>query len=145
MIFLKKKNKAFTLIELMITIAIVGILSAIALPAYQDYTIRSQIAEGFNLISGPKFFVVDYYTNKGSLPQLNSDLNLPDTKGSYVDSIKLIAGELVIEFSSQAPHKANEIINGEKLIFKPQESASGNIMWSCSSSMPAKYLPTSCN
>lgn len=138
-------NKGFTLIELMITVAIVGILAAIALPAYQDYTIRSQIAEGLSLVNGPKIFVVDYYTNKGVLPVTNADVGLPNTKGKYTSSINLVGGNLIITYSSSTPQSANSQINGDTITFTPSESANSNLMWGCSSTMPAKFLPKSCN
>lgn len=139
-----KNNKAFTLIELMIAVAIVGILSAIALPAYQDYTIRGQVSEGLGLVSGPKVFVVDYYTNKGVLPQQSSDIPLPPTSGSYVSSIELVGGVLEITFSSTAPKKANQKIDRKKVMYTPGESSLNNLIWTCSSDMDKKYLPSSC-
>lgn len=144
---MKIKNKistGFTLVELMITVAIIGILAAVALPAYQDYTTRSQIAEGFNLISGPKIFVVDYYTNKGTLPQTSAEVNLPNTTGRYVSSIQLVGGVLEITFSSNSPQAANTNINGKKVFFTPVPTTTDNLNWTCSSDADAKYLPTAC-
>lgn len=140
----KKLKNGFTLIELMITVAIIGILATVALPAYQDYTIRSQIAEGFNLVSGPKTFIVDYYTNKGILPQTTEDVGLPSTNGKYVSSIQLVAGVLEITFSSNAPQASNTSINGKKVFFTPVPTSTDNLNWICSSNADAKYLPTAC-
>lgn len=139
-----KFKNGFTLIELMITVAIIGILAATALPAYKDYTVRSQIAEGFNLISGPKTFVVDYYTNKGTLPQQSIDIDLPNTTGRYVSSIQLVGGVLEITFSSNAPQASNTSINGKKVFFTPIPTSTDNLNWTCSSDADAKYLPTAC-
>ena len=139
-----KLNKGFTLIELMITVAIIGILSATALPAYKDYTIRSQLAEGFNLVSGAKTFVVDYYTNKGNLPQSTADIGLPNTSGRYVSSIQLVGGVIEITYSANSPQAANTNINGKKVFFRPVTTTTDNLNWECTSDADAKYLPTSC-
>lgn len=140
----EKLQKGFTLIELMITVAIVGMLAAVALPAYQDYTIRSQVAEGLNLVGGAKVFVVDYYTNKGTLPQQSIDIDLPNTTGRYVSSIQLVGGVLEITFSSNAPQASNTSINGKKVFFTPVPTSTDNLNWICSSNADAKYLPTAC-
>jgi type IV pilus assembly protein PilA len=69
---MKKVQQGFTLIELMIVVAIIGILAAIAIPAYQDYTIRSQVSEGLSLASGSKVAVAEFFQNEGALPADNS-------------------------------------------------------------------------
>ncbi|HFB4050532.1 TPA: pilin, partial [Neisseria gonorrhoeae] len=88
-------QKGFTLIELMIVIAIVGILAAVALPAYQDYTARAQVSEAILLAEGQKSAVTEYYLNHGEWPENNTSAgvaNPTDIKGKYVQSVTVAKG-----------------------------------------------------
>ncbi|EMS3255689.1 pilin, partial [Neisseria gonorrhoeae] len=88
-------QKGFTLIELMIVIAIVGILAAVALPAYQDYTARAQVSEAILLAEGQKSAVTEYYLNNGIWPENNGDAGVAspsDIKGKYVESVTVTNG-----------------------------------------------------
>lgn len=85
----KLTQNGFTLIELMITVAIVGVLSAIALPAYQDYTIRAQVSEGIYLTNGAKIFVVNYFTERGRFPENNQEAGFPGATGKYVSNVEI--------------------------------------------------------
>lgn len=99
---MNKNNKGFTLIELMITVAIVGILAAVALPAYQDYVARSQVSEGLTLVSGAKPVIAEYYSNHGSYPSA-SDIGFNGYTGSYVGTTTIGAnGAIVATFSDDA-------------------------------------------
>lgn len=140
-----KSQKGFTLIELMITVAIIGILAAIALPAYQDYTARAQITEAFNMIDGAKTFVVDYHVNRGSFPANNFEAGFPGASGKYLTQINISNGDIVATIGTAA----NVKIAGETITFKPSEiAATGNLIWTCNSSMKGtvkqKYLPSTC-
>src|SRR5690606_26320400 len=86
-------QKGFTLIELMITVAIVGILAAVALPAYQDYTIRAQVAEGLSLASGAKVVVAEYYANRGDFPADNDGAGYGGAEGKYVTAVDIVGEE----------------------------------------------------
>ena len=143
-----KKMQGFTLIELMIVVAIIAILAAIALPAYQDYTIRSQVSEGSVLADGAKTAVAEYYTNTGKFPPNNTSAGLATAasiQGNYVSQLAVLANVGTIE--ATYGNKANAAITGKLLDFSPYSKGGGSIAWTCKSpggSIAAKYLPTSC-
>ena len=140
---MKKVQQGFTLIELMIVVAIIGILAAIAIPAYQDYTIRSQVTEGMSLASGAKTAVAEFYNHKGSWPSTNASSGLAakgSITGNYVDEVDAINGTVNARFGNSA----NTAIDGDILILSATTSA-GAVTWKCKSTTIAdKYLPTNC-
>ena len=153
---MKSMQKGFTLIELMIVVAIIAILAAIAIPAYQNYLIRSQVTEGMTLMDGAKTAVAEYYSNHGTFPPSLASAGLPtgatSTQGSYVSQVDLIAGAgtglgiIQAEFSDATPQKANTVLNGKFLTLSPLTST-GSIKWVCTNAgttVDAKYLPASC-
>jgi len=94
-----KKQQGFTLIELMIVVAIIGILAAIAIPAYQDYTIRAQVSEGLNLSGGAKAAVTEFFQDRGILPADNATAGLAAAaaiQGKYVGSVTVAAGVITV-------------------------------------------------
>jgi type IV pilus assembly protein PilA len=129
----KAIQKGFTLIELMIVVAIIGILAAIAIPAYQDYTIRAQVTEGLNLMSDMKAGVAEFYAQEGAWPVDLGDIGVSGGAGSktgkYVQQIDLQTGTLVAMFGLQA----NNNINGSVLALRPMVSANGDVIWVCGS------------
>jgi type IV pilus assembly protein PilA len=137
-------QKGFTLIELMIVVAIIAILAAIAIPAYQDYLIRAQVTEGMSLASGAKSAVWDYVSNTGQYPPSNQSAGLAIKTGifgSYVSSVDVAGGAITVAFKGP---KSNRAIRNALLVLSPTTTA-GSIRWSCQpSTIDGKYLPTSC-
>ena len=135
-----KQQSGFTLIELMIVVAIIGILAAIAVPAYQDYTIRAKVSEGLNLASAAKASVTDYYVSQGSFPTSNAAAGLSNTISSkYVKSVAVSSGgTITVTFTGPSE------IATKTITFTPTAS-NGTISWSCTGgSLASKYRPANC-
>ncbi|HEZ4730225.1 TPA: pilin, partial [Neisseria meningitidis] len=123
-------QKGFTLIELMIVIAIVGILAAVALPAYQDYTARAQVSEAILLAEGQKSAVTEYYLNHGEWPANNSSAGVAsasDIKGKYVQSVEVKNGVVTATMLSTG---VNKEIKGKKLSLWAKRQ-DGSVKWFC--------------
>ncbi|HEZ7210906.1 TPA: pilin [Neisseria meningitidis] len=124
-------QKGFTLIELMIVIAIVGILAAVALPAYQDYTARAQVSEAILLAEGQKSAVTEYYLNHGKWPSDNSAAGVAtspsDIKGKYVQSVTVANGVVTATMLSSG---VNKEIQGKKLSLWAKRQ-NGSVKWFC--------------
>ncbi|HFA4806931.1 TPA: pilin, partial [Neisseria gonorrhoeae] len=123
-------QKGFTLIELMIVIAIVGILAAVALPAYQDYTARAQVSEAILLAEGQKSAVTEYYLNHGKWPENNDSAGVASSdkiKGKYVQSVTVANGVVTAEMKSDG---VNKEIQGKKLSLWAKREA-GSVKWFC--------------
>lgn len=140
-------QKGFTLIELMIVVAIIGILAAVALPAYQDYTARSQVSEALSLAAGPQTAVTEFWSQKGYLPTNNGSAGLAtDTSisGKYVNKVTVATG--LITATMQATGVANGLAS-QTLVLSPATSA-GAVKWTCkkgaTNGLKDKYLPSSC-
>ncbi|EMS3235965.1 pilin [Neisseria gonorrhoeae] len=123
-------QKGFTLIELMIVIAIVGILAAVALPAYQDYTARAQVSEAILLAEGQKSAVTEYYLNHGTWPKDNTSAGVASSgeiKGKYVQSVTVANGVVTAQMN---PSGVNNEIKGKKLsLWAKREN--GSVKWFC--------------
>ncbi|HGO8652013.1 TPA: pilin [Neisseria meningitidis] len=124
-------QKGFTLIELMIVIAIVGILAAVALPAYQDYTARAQVSEAILLAEGQKSAVTEYYLNHGIWPKNNTSAGVASTpsdiKGKYVQKVEVAKGVVTAEMKSTG---VNNEIKGRKLSLWAKRQ-DGSVKWFC--------------
>ena len=141
-----KKQQGFTLIELMIVVAIIGILAAIAIPAYQDYTIRAQVSEGLSLASGAKTAIAEVFQDSGNWPTDNGEAGLAQAasiSGKYV-SLVTVQGQGVVQVTYSGP-EVNTNLSGSTLQLVPDGSSGGSVDWRCSiGNIPAKWVPSSC-
>jgi len=143
-----KQQKGFTLIELMIVIAIIGILAAIAIPAYQDYTIRSKVSEGLNLSGAAKLAVSETYDSNGKFSAANnSSYGLPSANsiaGNYVASVGVTntQGQITITYKNSGVGTGAD---GATIIMTPNTSSPGAMGWNCTGgTMPNKFRPATC-
>ena len=146
---MKKVQQGFTLIELMIVVAIIGILAAVAIPAYQDYTIRAKVTEGLGLAGAAKTAVAETYSSKGNPPPTNSSAGLAtgtSIVGNSVTSVQL-SGRGIITITYKSNLGGSPTGNAKRVMLKPSFTA-GGVTWDCTSTagtdMPAKYLPAQC-
>jgi type IV pilus assembly protein PilA len=159
---MKTIQKGFTLIELMIVVAIIGILAAIAIPAYQDYTIRAQVSEGMTLASSVKASVSEFFADRGTWPADLTDLGIDNApSGKYVESLTVDDGTIIITYGNDA----NPEIAAETVTLKPLVSDNLDVIWQCAENAPTngaeaasgasgaaatfgagkeKYLPSNC-
>lgn len=140
---MKVKQSGFTLLELMIVIAIIGILAAIAIPAYQDYTIRARVAEGLQLATAAKTAVAESFHSSGSFPVDNTAAGLPAAaaiSGSYVSSISVNAGIITVTYNA-----ASGLTSSENTLVLTPTATMGSLTWSCNAgTILDKYLPAQC-
>ncbi len=138
---MKKVQQGFTLIELMIVVAIIGILAAIAIPAYQDYTKRTHVSEGMSLAGAAKTAVAEYYASEGTWPGTNTLAGLSESNtitGNAVQKVKVSgSGSITVTYN-------NKVDTGKTLILVPTD-AGGGITWTCNTGdVDNKYLPSAC-
>ena len=127
----QKNQRGFTLIELMIVVAIIGILASLAVAAYQTYTVRAMVAEGLNMAAGAKTPVVDAFNTSGSPPVDRAAAGMTpdptDTQGSYVSQVDIVNGRIDVTFGNSA----HQEIFGGMISVTPYMSASGSVSWRC--------------
>jgi len=139
---MRKAQQGFTLIELMIVVAIIGILAAVAIPAYQDYTVRSRVTEGLSLASAAKTSVSEFFSSNNTFPTNNASAGLPASasiSGNSVTSVAVANGLITVTYNSTIPPSS-----GQTLTLSPT-TAAGAISWNCTGgTLQAKYRPSSC-
>ena len=128
-----RHNSGFTLIELMIVVAIIGILASLAISAYQTYTVRAQISEGINLAASVKVHIVDSFSNDGSPPigrvEAGLSATATDSSGSYVTQVDIVNGRVDVTFGNEA----HADIQGDTLSLTPYLTAGNTVGWRCGS------------
>ncbi len=167
---MNKFQRGFTLIELMIVVAIIGILAAIAIPAYQDYTIRAQVSEGINMLGDMKVAAGDFWSARGRTPvgtaanSIGVSATAADHQGSYVTGIVVNGSNGVSDagfgFDVTFGNKANAKVAGQLISVRATSNAAGSLVWVCGSANPPgtlvaptvanatnldpKYMPANC-
>ncbi len=132
---MKRVQQGFTLIELMIVVAIVGILAAIALPAYQDYVVRSKMAEGVAAAAACKTSVAEYASTKGSFPATTDASGCSTLATQYVSTLDATGGLITVTTANTGAGNCN-------LVLSPQGTANAITGWSGSTTCSSKYVPS---
>lgn len=142
---MKQVQQGFTLIELMIVVAIIGILAAVAIPAYQDYTVRAKVSEGLSLASQAKTGVSEFWASEGSLPSANGSVGLPAAASINGNSVRSVGvGNSGIITITMGATGLPSNVAGDTFTLTPTTS-DGGVTWACAAnSIENKYLPSEC-
>ena len=135
---MKPTQRGFTLVELMIVVAIIGILAALAIPSFSEYTIRAQVTEGMSLVSVARSRVAEFFSQTGMAPANRTEAgmtaNATDTSGKFVTQVDVTNGVVTVTFGN----KASAQISGKTLSMTPYQTPDGSVVWRCSvASAPA--------
>jgi type IV pilus assembly protein PilA len=146
---MRKIQQGFTLIELMIVVAIIGILAAVALPAYQDYTVRAKISEVILALSAPKASISEWYGTKGSMPPSATSAGFDVSGSQFVEGITYVGSGDTATLTAAVQGTGNTAADaGVVVMIGTGTVATGKIAWACGSTaattLPAKYRPSSC-
>ena len=141
---MKKNMQGFTLIELMIVIAILGILMAIAIPAYQDYAVRAKASEGINLAGASKLAVAETFSALGRFPAGQASYGLPaatSINGKYVSQVETASGVVTITYNGVEPK-----LTSTSTVVLSATTAAGSVKWRCrvGANLDARYVPAEC-
>jgi type IV pilus assembly protein PilA len=139
---MKKMQQGFTLIELMIVVAIIGILAAIAIPAYTDYTVRAKVTEAMGMAASAKASVSEYRMSQGTWPADNTAAGITSPKTDYISAVAVTGKTVTITMLDPTE------VAGDTVLFVGSADASGTVKWDCShpgvASIDSKYLPANC-
>ncbi|GAB2522922.1 pilin [Microbulbifer agarilyticus] len=141
-----KKQQGFTLIELMIVVAIIGILAAVALPAYQDYTARAQAAEGASIAAAAKTSIAEFWNSEGTYPNATTTITNGDLAATGKYSALTVAvdtGVITVAFNATGVSKD---LQGKNITFTPVAPSAGDasFKWTCAGSVLQKHMPKGC-
>ena len=160
---MNRYKQGFTLIELMIVVAIIGILASLAVSSYQTYVVRAQIAEGLNMATGAKSPIIEAYTQDGVAPANRAAAGMSplatDTAGKYVSAVDVVDGQIIVTMGGPQAHQA---ILGQQFSLTPYETVGITVSWRCgyapapvgsllppatphaAPTIEARYLPAAC-
>jgi type IV pilus assembly protein PilA len=143
---MKTNQQGFTLIELMIVVAIIGILAAVAIPAYQDYTVRAKVTEVLSVAAAAKTSISEYYSSIGNMPTgaTTAGVNTNPLQSTYISAVAFTRGGVTVADVTYTLTNLNADINATTIEFEGTGSTNG-ITWTCSGgSAPSKFLPANC-
>jgi type IV pilus assembly protein PilA len=142
---MKKMQQGFTLIELMIVVAIIGILAAIAIPAYQDYTVRAKVSEPMTFLDAAKVSVAEFYQSRGSMPTGMGTAGIATTTSQYIRSISYGVSGTTASITVAIAALGGSTVADQTIILAGTGQMDGTVKWDCKGgSVIAKYRPASC-